>query len=168
MPDYATTGFNPDSASLSDDVHFYTDPYMANTNGNHNATRTQPSLATSSSPRNGPSHVGDEQTTAREEIAERFRDVMFLLLKEPQVGSVVLTEEMRADDPKQTIFTASGRKKDCNNDGPAATMANLGKAERWAWMSTELISGYQAAVQNCMACLDRSVISLVAPSHDVP
>ncbi|KAK3620766.1 hypothetical protein LTR56_020755 [Elasticomyces elasticus] len=125
MPDYATTGFNPASAVLSDGVHFYTDPYMANTNGNHNATRTLPSLATSSSLRNGPSHVGAEQTTARNEEVQRFEAILFKLLEDPQVGSVVLTEEFRADDPKQTIFTVSGRKKDCSNDGPAATMAKV-------------------------------------------
>ncbi|KAK5691323.1 hypothetical protein LTR17_025676 [Elasticomyces elasticus] len=124
MPDYATTGFKPGSASLSDDVHFYTDPYMANTNGNHNATRSPPSLATSSL-RNGPSHVGAEQTTARNEEVQRFEAILFKLLENPQVGSVVLTEEFRADDPKQTIFTVSGRKKDCNNDGLAATTANV-------------------------------------------
>ncbi|KAK4906270.1 hypothetical protein LTR49_024556 [Elasticomyces elasticus] len=86
MPDYATTGFNPASAALSGDVHFYTDPHMANTNGNHNATRTLPSLATSSSLRNGPSHVGAEQTTARDEEVQRFETIMFKLLKTHKLG----------------------------------------------------------------------------------
>ncbi|KAK3613335.1 hypothetical protein LTR56_027947 [Elasticomyces elasticus] len=128
MPDYATTGFN--SASMGDDVHFYADPYAANMNGNHNATRTLPSLATSSSSlRNGPSHTATEQTAARnEERVQQFEDIMFKLLKDGQVGSVVLTKEIHGDnpnDPNRKIFTVSGRKKDFNVDGAAATMANV-------------------------------------------
>ncbi|KAK4903935.1 hypothetical protein LTR49_026527 [Elasticomyces elasticus] len=129
MPDYATTGFNPGSATMSDGVHFYTEPYVANMNGNHNATRTLPTLATSSSSlRNGLSHAGTEQTTARDEEVQRFEHILFKLLEDPQVGSVVLTEEFRADNPNdfnRIIFTVSGRKQDCNVDGAAATMANV-------------------------------------------
>ncbi|KAK4899857.1 hypothetical protein LTR49_027570 [Elasticomyces elasticus] len=129
MPDYATTGFIP-SASMSDDIQLYTDPYVANMNVNHNATRTLPSLATSSSSlRNGPSHAGTEQTAARnEERVHQFEDIMFKLLKDGQVGSVVLTKEIHGDnpnDPNRIIFTVSGRKKDCNFDGAAATMASV-------------------------------------------
>ncbi|KAK3617475.1 hypothetical protein LTR22_026729 [Elasticomyces elasticus] len=104
MPDYTTTGFNPGSASMSDDVHFYTDPYVANMSGNHNATRTLPSLATSSSLRNGPSHPGTEQTAARnEERVHQFEDIMFKLLKDGQIGSVVLTKEIHGDNPTTLI-----------------------------------------------------------------
>ncbi|KAK5685726.1 hypothetical protein LTR17_026982 [Elasticomyces elasticus] len=129
MPDYATTGFIP-MASMGDDVHSYTDPHMANMNGNHNATGTLPSLATSSSSlRNGPSHAGTEQTAARnEERVQQFEDIMFKLLKDGQVGSVVLTKEIHGDnpnDPNRIIITVSGTKKGCNVDGAAATMANV-------------------------------------------
>ncbi|KAK3613714.1 hypothetical protein LTR56_026672, partial [Elasticomyces elasticus] len=56
---------------------------------------------------------------------QRFEAILFKLLEDPQVGSVVLTEEFRADDPKQTIFTVSGKKKNCNIGGAAARMANV-------------------------------------------
>ncbi|KAK4900120.1 hypothetical protein LTR49_027547 [Elasticomyces elasticus] len=127
MPDYGSTGFNAASAALSDDVHFYTDPYMANTNGNHNAPRTLPSLATtSSSLPNGPSHAGAGQTAApNDKRAKQFPERYVQATGGPTSWFGGLTEEFLADDPKQTIFTVSGRKKDCNIDGAAATMANV-------------------------------------------
>ncbi|KAK3619803.1 hypothetical protein LTR22_025841 [Elasticomyces elasticus] len=103
MPDFATTGFNPGSAFMSDDVHFYTDHDVPNI------------MVITTAARNG-------------ERVQQFEDILFKLLEDGQVGSVVLTKKIHGDnpnDPDRIMFTVSGRKKNCNVDGAAATMANV-------------------------------------------